>query len=218
MAIQLTVKDYTEYLKLAYDNIHSKKDYITALDSATGDGDHWVNLNLGFEALMDRLEEISIMDFGSAFHKIGMIMMSVIGGSGGVLYGTAYMEAAKVVKDTRVIGREELCGVLEAMMTGIMKRGKTEPGMKTMLDALYPAVCCFKNCLADQMSDSEILKKVRLAAVEGAESTRGMEAVRGRAYYQAGKGVGHLDPGAVTMAYQLEALMDYMLKKDLSTN
>lgn len=124
------------------------------------------------------------------------------------------MEAAKVVKGASIIGGETLCGVLEAMMTGIMKRGKTEPGMKTMLDALYPAVCCFKNCLADQMADSEILKRVRLAAAEGMESTRGMEAVRGRAYYQADKGVGHLDPGAVTMAYQLETLMDYILTKD----
>lgn len=78
MAIQLTVKDYTEYLKLAYEKIHREKDYITALDSATGDGDHWVNIDLGFEALLKQLEEISIMDFGSAFHKIGMIMMSVM--------------------------------------------------------------------------------------------------------------------------------------------
>ena len=40
-----------------------------------------------------------------------------------------------------------------------------------------------------------------------------MEAVRGRAYYQANKGVGHLDPGAVTMYYQVDTLMDCIASK-----
>lgn len=41
MSFTLTAKDYAEYIKLAYDLIHSKGDYITELDSITGDGDHW---------------------------------------------------------------------------------------------------------------------------------------------------------------------------------
>ena len=53
--------------------------------------------------------------------------------------------------------------------------------------------------------------KVKAAAEAGAESTRAMEAVRGRATYQSGKGVGHLDPGAVTMSYQVGALCDVIL-------
>jgi dihydroxyacetone kinase-like protein len=39
------------------------------------------------------------------------------------------------------------------------------------------------------------------------------EAVRGRACYQANKGVGHLDSGAVTMSYQIEVLADYILSR-----
>lgn len=54
---------------------------------------------------------------------------------------------------------------------------------------------------------------MKQAALDGAESTKGMEAVRGRATYQADKGVGHLDPGAVTMSYQIEILADYALSK-----
>lgn len=211
MAFQMTVEDYAGYLKLVYKKIHSERDYITDLDAATGDGDHWVNINMGFEKLAESAEELSVLDFGSAFKKIGMIMMSVIGGSGGVLYGSAYMEAAKVVGEKTVIGSTELCDILEAMMNGIMKRGKAGPGMKTMLDALYPAVCCYKSNIADGTAEDETLKRVRAAASFGAESTRHMEAVRGRACYQTGKGAGHLDPGAVTMAYQVETLIDYIL-------
>ena len=58
--------------------------------------------------------------------------------------------------------------------------------------------------------DQTLCERVKKAAVDGAENTKNMEAVRGRATYQANKGVGHLDPGAVTMSYQIIALMDYV--------
>ncbi len=35
MSFTLTAKDYAEYIKLAYELIHSKGDYITELDSVT---------------------------------------------------------------------------------------------------------------------------------------------------------------------------------------
>ena len=53
---------------------------------------------------------------------------------------------------------------------------------------------------------------MKKAAIDGAEATRDMECVKGRASYQANKGVGHLDAGAVTMSYQIECLCDYIAK------
>lgn len=210
MSFQLTTKDYVNYIKKAYEKIHENGEYITALDSATGDGDHWSNIDMGFEKLVEAGDELESMDLFQAFKKISMIMMSVIGGSGGVLYGSAYMEAAKVLKDKEAITNQELCDILEAMMNGIMKRGKAQPGMKTMLDTLAPVVACYKTCIAQNAAEEETLEKVKQAAIDGAESTRQMEAVRGRAYYQANKGVGHLDPGAVTMSYQIVTLMEFI--------
>ena len=54
---------------------------------------------------------------------------------------------------------------------------------------------------------------MKKAAEDGAENTKNMEAVRGRACYQSDKGIGHLDPGAVTMAYQIEELTDFILDR-----
>ena len=54
---------------------------------------------------------------------------------------------------------------------------------------------------------------VKKAAEDGAENTKNMEAIRGRASYQANRGLGHLDPGAVTMSYQIATLMDYAAGK-----
>ena len=210
MGFQLSSKDYTEYIKLAAEKIHENGDYITALDSATGDGDHWSNINMGFEKLLEVIPELELMSISEQFKKIGMIMMSVIGGSSGVLYGSAYIGAAKVLKGRESIENQDMCNVLEAMLEAIMARGNAKPGFKTMIDCLYPAVQCYKDCIAKGISEKDTADLVKKAAADGAQSTADMEAVRGRACYQANKGIGHLDPGAITMSYQIEALMDYI--------
>jgi len=213
MGFSLTTDDYVDYLNKAYLKIHENGDYITKLDAATGDGDHWANLNMGFEKLLEISDELKALNLSDCFKKIGMTMMSVIGGSSGVLYGSAYIEAAKIMKDVNALTNQTLCNVLEAMLHGIMNRGKSEPGQKTMIDALYPAVIAYKECIAKDKSETETLTAVKQAAKKGAENTKEMEALRGRAYYQSNKGVGHLDPGAVTLAYQIEALMDFVCDK-----
>jgi len=208
MGFQLTSKDYANYIRKAYELIHANGDYITALDSATGDGDHWTNINMGFEKLVEVAEELEQKSVFEEFMQIGTIMMSVIGGSSGVLYGSAYLAAAKVLKGKETIGNEELCQVLDAMLQAIMSRGNAQKGWKTMIDCLAPAVECYQACIAVGIDEKTTADKVKQAAIVGAESTKAMEAVRGRATYQANKGVGHLDPGAVTMSYQIATLMD----------
>ena len=77
--------------------------------------------------------------------------------------------------------------------------------------------CLEKNKIEIQqeknVNDQELCARVEKAAKDGAENTKNMEAVRGRATYQANKGVGHLDPGAITMSYQICTLMDYIAQK-----
>ncbi len=208
MGFILTSNDYVDYIEAVARRIHDDGEYISALDAATGDGDHWANLNLGFESLVAAAGELRAMPIDGAFRKIGMLMMTKVGGSSGILYGGAYMAAAKRCAGRAELDAEGLCGALEAMVEDMMARGKAEPGMKTMIDALYPAVQAFKAGLAAGRSEAEILAEVRQASLDGAEATRDMVAVKGRATYQANKGVGHLDPGAVTMSYQISGLCD----------
>ena len=210
MSFVMNSSQYVDYINRVAKKIAENKEYISGLDAVTGDGDHWANLNLGFENLTAEGEQIRQMPMDAAFMKIGMIMMSKIGGSSGILYGGAYMAASKAVSGKAEIVSTELCEALDAMVQNMMERGKAKPGDKTMIDALYPAVEAYKEALAAGLSDVEIMGKVKQAALDGAEATRGMEAVKGRASYQIEKGVGHLDPGAVTMSYQLECLCDYI--------
>lgn len=213
MAFKINSSDYVEYIKAFYDLLQENKDYITELDLATGDGDHWLNMNTGFGEVIKIEEELKTMDLQSLFKKIGMTLMSKVGGSSGVLYGGAYMAAAKSLEGVEYIGRDELYNLYNAMLDDIMKRGKTEIGQKTMVDALAPAVEVLKIKIGQEATDKELLESLTKAASEGASATKEMEALRGRASYQTNKGVGHLDPGAVTMAYQIETLCNYILQK-----
>lgn len=213
MAFELTAADYAEYIKKAYALIHENGDYVTELDLATGDGDHWSNINMGYEKLVENSEKLAGMSVSDELKEIGKIMMAVIGGSSGVLYGSAYLAAAKSVKGKETLGKKELCDVLEAMLNAIISRGQAQEGFKTMIDSLAPAVKEYKKCLEEDTDDKTLCERVKKAAVDGAENTKNMEAVRGRATYQANKGVGHLDPGAVTMSYQISVLMDCVMEK-----
>lgn len=210
MSFELSTSDYLKYFEAVTERIFKDKDYITSLDAATGDGDHWANLNKGFQAVMSAKESLVELNFGDLFKQIGMKIMNSVGGSSGVLYGSAYIGAAKICKDIDVLDRVLLCDVLDSMTAAMMKRGDSKPGQKTMIDAIYPAVQAYRQALENNLPDGELLSNVKQASINGANGTKDLEAVRGRACYQANKGVGHLDPGAVTMSYQIETLMEYI--------
>lgn len=210
MGFILTSKNYMEYLKKVALIIEENKDYITQLDSVTGDGDHWTNMNMGFQKVVENKIEFETLTPSDLFMKIGMTLMSTIGGSSGVLYGSGYISAAKTLSNKDFIDEKALADVLMAMLKGICERGNSQPGMKTMIDTLYPAATAFKEAIDSGLEAKKALVKLEDEAKKGMESTKEMEAVRGRAYYQANKGVGHLDPGAVTMYYQLKTLVEYI--------
>lgn len=210
MKIYVDAKKYCEYLKKIAKRIENSKDYVTELDSITGDGDHWANINIGFQKLAENADKLSNMKLSEMFKNIGMIIMSASGGSSGVLYGSAFIRAAKTVGDEVEMDINLLCKVYESQLEAIMERGNAKPGYKTMIDTLYPAVEKFKKALMEGKDDWEALKAFKEGAIQGMNSTKDMEAVRGRACYQANKGKGHIDPGAVTMCYQIEELVDFL--------
>lgn len=210
MEIRITPKEYVEYIERVAKKIEANKDYVSELDSITGDGDHWANMNMGFQKLVENKEQLASMKLSEMFQKIGMLIMTTVGGSSGVLYGSAYINAAKAIGDKAEMDIHLLCTVYEAQLNAIMERGNAKPGFKTMIDALYPAVNRFKNALEQGMGSFSALQELKQGAIDGMNSTKDMEAVRGRACYQTNKGVGHLDPGAVTMCYQIEVLVDYL--------
>ena len=110
------------------------------------------------------------------------------------MYGSAYLAAAKTLKDVELLNRENLCEVLKVMLEVIMSRGQAKEGFKTMIDSFYPAVKAYEEALEKNDDDKTLCEKVKKAAIDGAEETAKMQAVKGRATYQADKGVGTFGP------------------------
>ena len=93
--------------------INNSKEYVTNLDSELGDGDHWININMGLEAVVEKKENLKNLTIKDLLKNIGMILMTKIGGSSGVLYGSSYINAAKNLEEIEAIDIEALYSINE---------------------------------------------------------------------------------------------------------
>ncbi|MDP8957658.1 MAG: dihydroxyacetone kinase subunit DhaL [Actinomycetota bacterium] len=178
--------------------ITENRQYLTKLDSAIGDADHGINLDRGFRAALEKLEASEPSDIGALLKTLGMALVSKVGGAGGPLYGTLFMQMGSAAAGKQSLGPEEWAAALEAGVQGVIARGKAEPGDKTMVDALLPAIEALKEALAEGEPFAEALRRAEGAAEEGMKATIPMVARKGRASYLGERSAGHQDPGATS--------------------
>ena len=149
-------------------------------------------------------------DVGTVLKKTGMTLLSTVGGASGALYGTAFLEAAKVVAGKETLSAEDFGRCLETAIAGIQKRGHGTQGEKTMLDALIPAWEAYRTRIAGDGSMAEGLDSACIAANEGVAFTRTIPATKGRASYLGDRSIGHQDPGATSATLMLETIRDFV--------
>ena len=173
-----------------------------SLDAAIGDGDHGVGMARGFTQAATAAAAVPGEDAAPVFQAAGLALMSHIGGASGPLFATIFLELGKAFAEASAPPAESFTSGLERAARQIQRLGRAAPGDKTLLDALLPAAEAARNA-------SESLDRAQAAAAEaaraGAEASAGMEARRGRARFIEGSGVGHPDPGAVSVALILES-------------
>jgi dihydroxyacetone kinase-like protein len=184
--------------------MEEQRRYLTKLDSEIGDGDHGNNMNRGFQAALERLQDADPLTPADVLKTVAMALISKVGGAAGPLYGTAFLEASKALADKDDVSAEDAAEALEAALGGLKKRGKAEVGDKTMIDALEPAVEAAKEA-AGEGSVAAVFRRSAEAAKEGAESTIPLTARRGRASYLGARAAGHQDPGATSTYMLLDA-------------
>ncbi|MDK2865778.1 MAG: phosphoenolpyruvate---glycerone phosphotransferase subunit DhaL [Clostridiales bacterium] len=191
------------------ETISSQEAFLTELDGAIGDADHGINMNRGFEAVITKFTEEDT-DIGATLKKLGMTLLSTVGGASGPLYGTAFMRAGAEAQGKETLTLEEAEVMLAAAIKGIQDRGKAVKGEKTMLDAMMPAHDALKQAIADGLSVVEGLEKACAAANEGIEFTKTIRATKGRASYLGDRSIGHQDPGATSFTLMLETATKYL--------
>lgn len=196
-------------LKAIGEKIIENKDFLTDLDREIGDADHGVNMARGFQSVIEKVSQDD-SDIGASLKKTGMTLLSTVGGASGPLYGTAYMEAGKVLMGKEALTDEDLKLALEAAIAGIQKRGKAEKGEKTMLDSLIPAYEVYSEKIAGGASLTDALDAACEAANEGIEFTKTIAATKGRASYLGDRSIGHQDPGATSLTMTLETIRDFL--------
>jgi phosphoenolpyruvate---glycerone phosphotransferase subunit DhaL len=182
--------------------IEEQRAELVRLDTAIGDGDHGTNMDRGMRKALANLETLEGDDIGGALKSVGMALVSSVGGAAGPLYGTLFLQMGAATTGADSLDVAGLADALEAGVKGVQARGKAEPGDKTMVDALQPAVAALRAAAEGDTSLPEAVGRAVAAAEEGMKSTIPMEARKGRASYLGPRSVGHQDPGA-TSSYLL---------------
>lgn len=188
---------------------------LTELDTAIGDGDHGDNLVRGFRAatkqIAERSEEGKAPQSAAAvLELLGASLLSHVGGASGPLLGTAILAAAKSVESApeEETPSQVYARMMESGVGDLARRGRAELSDKTMLDAWEPAARAAHEAAASAASLPETIEAAYAAAQVGAEATRELRAVRGRASYLGERSRGHIDPGARSAVLILQAGVD----------
>lgn len=197
-----------EWIKACAKVLAENRDYLIQLDAAIGDADHGANMDRGFQAVMIKMPEMSDKDIGTIFKTVGMTLLSTVGGAGGPLYGTFFIQAGTKTAGKMEMTLEDWYAALEAALNGVIMRGKAELGDKTMVDALTPAVNALKQAVDAKESIAKALMLSAEAAKGGMTATTPLVARKGRASYLGERSAGHQDPGATSSYLLLKAAAD----------
>ena len=192
------------WIELAAADVAEQRDYLVDLDRAIGDGDHGENMDRGFKAAVEALEQVQPGSVAEVLKTVAKTLMSTVGGAAGPLYGTAFLRASKAAGDGDLDGAG-VAAVIAGALDGIQARGKATTGEKTMVDAWTPALEAARAAAESGSDPAAVLEAAATAAEAGAAATEPLRATKGRASYLGERSIGHLDPGAVSTSLILRA-------------
>jgi dihydroxyacetone kinase-like protein len=187
-------------IKTVAERIIAHAEELTTLDQAIGDGDHGINMKRGMDAVLADLDKLAEKPLGEALKAAGMHLVTRVGGASGPLYGTLFMSLGKGLAD--IPDRPALAAAFRGAVDAVKARGKSDGGMKTMLDVLLPLAETLENGGAD------LTAVMRKRASDAAAATMPLQAIRGRASFLGERSKGHMDPGARSSQLMLEAVCD----------
>jgi len=211
--LAVTRDEVISWIKAYSQVIAENKDYLTDLDSAIGDADHGANMHRGFQAVLAKLPVVEDKDIGTILKTVGMALISTVGGAGGPLYGTFFIQASTKLQGKMELTLTDWAAALEAGTIGVVNIGKASVGDKTMIDALNPAVQALNGTAGQELSMTEALKKSAEAAEEGMRGTIPLVARKGRASYLGERSAGHQDPGATSSFLLLDTAANVWAKR-----
>ncbi len=204
----LTKQQVVDWLMRCGEVFSRERDFLTQLDTEIGDADHGLNMNRGFNKVVEKLPAVADKDIGFILKNTGMTLLSSVGGASGPLFGTFFIRAAQAANAKQSLDLAELHQMMQEGVEGVVMRGKAEPGDKTMCDAWWPVVESLGQSAQQNLSVAEALQRAADSAERAVESTITMQARKGRASYLGERSIGHQDPGATSVMLMMKTLAE----------
>jgi len=208
MSDTIDVQQSAQIIAAMAQAVTARQDELSALDSTVGDGDHGHNIA---KALRQAAQQVAALDDPTpeaVWRTAGKAVQNSVGGASGLLFGAFFTGAGRSLKETDRPAALDVAEMLAAGLAAVQKRGKAQPGDKTMVDALAPAAEAAQAAAAEGFSAAETVRRAADAAQIGAESTREMTARHGRAKFLGERARGYQDAGATSVAVMLAAWAD----------
>lgn len=216
----MNIQQTKEMVLAVCDAVIENKPLLTEVDGKIGDGDHGIGMALGMGKVKERLLAKDFQSVNEVFQETGMTMLESMGGASGVIFSALFFGGLKGLEKTDRLDGEFLTKMFRGALETIKKRGKAQPGDKTMVDALEPAVTAMEAARenwagTEKRGDyflTELLKIAAEAADCGVEKTKQYVAKFGRAKSLMERSVGYQDAGATSVAIIFHAMAEYTEK------
>ncbi|MEM7047958.1 MAG: dihydroxyacetone kinase subunit DhaK [Pseudomonadota bacterium] len=172
----------------------ASKDALNGLDAKSGDGDTGSTLAAAAKALQESLDTMPLADLTQLFPALGAQLSQTMGGSSGVILAIFFEATGEACARG-----DDPVTALGKGLARISEVGGAQPGDRTLIDALAPALTAFA---------SGGFAAAATAARAGADRTQDMgQAKAGRASYVPEENLlGYNDPGAEAIALLFEEL------------
>lgn len=180
--------------------------YFADLDGVCGDGDFGISLAAGFSKVMEQWDNLDRSSPGSLLKGVSMTIASRVGGVSGAIWGTAFLRASVAAGTKAALTAEDVIAMFTAATEGMKKRGQSDLGDKTLLDAFVPAWEEFAKVTRGGGSSADAIAAASVVARQKTEEIKPWIAKRGRASYTGERSCGTYDAGSIAIAMIAEEL------------
>jgi dihydroxyacetone kinase-like protein len=180
--------------------------YFADLDGVCGDGDFGISLAAGFSKVLEQWDQLDRSAPGAMLKGVSMAYASKVGGVSGAIWGTAFLRASIVAGGRPELTADDVIAMLTSAAEGMKKRGQSDLGDKTLLDAFIPAADEFARIVREGGTAAAALKAASVVARQKTEEIKPWVAKRGRASYTGERSCGTYDAGSIAVAMMAERL------------
>jgi dihydroxyacetone kinase-like protein len=187
-----------------YQIFQDQAPHLNALDSEVGDGDHGDTMLRGFRAAAHTVNEGDYGSISALFDAVADSLAEETGGAIGPLLAAFFAEGGLAFSGMEGVRVPALALFFKRGLDAVREVGGAQPGDKTLVDALAPAVSALVESQGADVVTA--LDAAAQAAENGAQATQIYVASMGRARYLGERALGHPDPGAVSFSLIVRGL------------